>query len=341
MTHHRPTTTTNNNIVAETLLDPEESRMTIYPIRHKDIWDMYQKAVAAFWVPAEVDLTKDINDWNVLSDNERFFISNVLAFFGSSDTIVNINLGERFLNEIQIQEAKFFYGFQIAIENIHSEMYSLLIDTYIKDPIQKDKLLNAVQSVPCIKSKADWCFKWINDDVASFAQRLLAFAIVEGVFFSGAFASIFWLKEKGVMPGLAFSNELISRDEALHVEFALLLYSKVQNRVPQELVHAMFKEAVDVEKNFIIDSIPCSLLGMNADLMSTYIEFVADRLLVQCDYEKLYNAVNPFPFMERISIQNRTNFFESRVAEYSKANVGRSGNVDPQSIYEFSLDADF
>lgn len=326
--------------MSEILLDPEESRMTIYPIRHKDIWDMYQNAVAAFWVPAEVDLTKDIDDWNKLSDNERYFISNVLAFFGSSDTIVNINLGERFLNEIQIQEAKFFYGFQIAIENIHSEMYSLLIDTYVKDTVQKNNLLNAVQSVPCIKAKADWCFTWIKDDLTSFAQRLLAFAIVEGVFFSGAFASIFWLKEKGVMPGLAFSNELISRDEALHVEFALLLYSKVSNRVPQNIVHDMFRDAVAVEKNFIIDSIPCSMLGMNSDLMGTYIEFVADRLLVQCDYEKLFNVTNPFPFMERISIQNRTNFFESRVAEYSKANVGRGSN-DQSSIYEFSLDADF
>lgn len=337
MPNPTPTTPTP---ATELLLDPEESRMTIYPIRHKDIWEMYQNAVAAFWVPAEVDLTKDINDWNALSDNERFFISNVLAFFGSSDTIVNINLGERFLNEIQIQEAKFFYGFQIAIENIHSEMYSLLIDTYIKDPVQKDKLFNAVQSVPCIKAKADWCFKWIGDDVSSFAQRLLAFAIVEGVFFSGAFASIFWLKEKGIMPGLAFSNELISRDEALHVEFALLLYSKVSNRVPEDVVHEMFRDAVAVEKDFILESIPCSLLGMNSDLMSTYIEFVADRLLVQCDYEKLFHATNPFPFMDRISIQNRTNFFESRVAEYSKANVGR-GNTDPASIYEFSLDADF
>ena len=326
--------------MAEEVLLCEDNRLTIFPIKYHDIWSMYQMAVAAFWTPQEVDLSKDIDDWNALSDNERHFIKNVLAFFGSSDTIVNINLGERFLNEIQVLEAKFFYSFQMAIENIHSEMYSLLIDTYIKDNTEKTQLFNAIEFVPCIKAKADWCFKWINDKTSSFAQRLLAFAIVEGVFFSGAFASIFWLKEKGVMPGLAFSNELISRDEALHVEFAVLLYSTIANRVPMDVVHQMFQEAVRVEKEFIIDSIPCSLLGMNSSLMSTYIEYVADRLLVQCDYPKLFNVSNPFPFMDRISIQNRTNFFESRVSEYSKANVGKSID-DHAKLFEFSLDADF
>lgn len=326
--------------MSEVLLSADTNRMTIFPIKYHDIWNMYQKAVAAFWVPAEVDLTKDMDDWNALSENERFFIKNVLAFFGSSDTIVNINLGERFLNDVQIMEAKFFYGFQITIENIHSEMYSLLIDTYIKDVHDKDRLFNAIQTIPCVKTKADWCFKWISDTESSFAQRLLAFAIVEGVFFSGAFASIFWLKEKGVMPGLAFSNELISRDEALHVEFALLMYSMIQNRLPQDVVHAMIADAVKVEKEFITESIPCSLLGMNSELMCTYIEFVADRLLLQCDYERVFNVSNPFPFMDRISIQNRTNFFESRVSEYSKANVGLK-NTEQSAIFEFDMDADF
>jgi ribonucleotide reductase beta subunit family protein with ferritin-like domain len=326
--------------MAEQILLPEENRLTIFPIKHHDMWDMYQKALAAFWTVPEVDLSKDLDDWKNLSDNERFFIKNVLAFFGSSDTIVNINLGERFMQEIQVLEAKFFYAFQMSIENIHSEMYSLLIDTYVKDAVEKQKLFNAIENVPCIKQKADWCFKWINDHDAPFAQRLIAFAIVEGVFFSGAFASIFWLKEKGVMPGLCFSNELISRDEALHVEFAVLLYNTISNRIDKDTVEAMFREAVDVEKAFIVDSIPCSLLGMNADLMCKYIEFVADRLLLQCGYERIFHSTNPFPFMERISIQNRTNFFEARVGEYSKANVGRK-NVDPTKLYEFSLDADF
>lgn len=324
----------------EVLLTEEPNRLTIFPIKHHDIWDMYQKALAAFWTVPEVDLSKDHDDWRALSENEQFFIKNVLAFFGSSDTIVNINLGERFMQEVQVLEAKYFYAFQLSIENIHSEMYSLLIDTYVKDAAEKMRLLNAVENIPCIKQKADWCFRWINDHNASFAQRLIAFAIVEGVFFSGAFASIFWLKEKGVMPGLCFSNELISRDEALHVEFAVLLYSMIQQKVDTATVHDMFKDAVDVEKAFIIHSIPCSLLGMNADLMSTYIEFVADRLLVQLGYPKLFNAANPFPFMERISIQNRTNFFEARVGEYSKANVGRKIE-DVTKLYEFSLDADF
>ena len=314
-------------------------RLTIYPIEHNDIWDMYQKSLSAFWLPAEIDLSKDIDDFNTLNKNEKNFIKNILAFFSSSDTIVNINLGERFLNEVEVLEAKFFYGFQIAMENVHSETYSLLIDTYIKDSQEKYEALNAIQYIPCIKKKADWCFKWINDKESSFAQRLIAFAVVEGIFFSGAFCSIFWLKERGLMPGLAFSNELISRDEGLHVEFAILLYSKIIKRLSEEIVHKIIKEAVEVEKNFIVESIPCSMLGMNADLMSIYIEFVADRLLSQLNYNKIWNAKNPFPFMERISIETKSNFFESRVSQYSKDNVG--SKQDHSDIRKFALDSDF
>ena len=323
----------------EILLTEEENRLTIFPLKYPMIWDKYKAAVSAIWTVEEINFSGDLDDWNSLSDNERYFIKNILAFFSSSDTIVNINLAERFVNEVKILEAKFFYNFQESIENIHSECYSLLIDTYIKDSKEKYETFNAIQYVPCIKQKADWCFKWINDKTASFAQRLIAFSIVEGVFFSGAFCSIFWLKEKGKMPGLCFSNELISRDESMHVEFAVLLYSMINNRVSEKDVHEMFIEAVEVEKKFIIESIPCALLGMNADLMSTYIEFVADRLLVQLDYAKVFNARNPFPFMERISIETRSNFFENRVAEYSKANVG--SQVDHSKIHEFSLDTEF
>jgi ribonucleoside-diphosphate reductase beta chain len=315
------------------------NRLTIFPIEHYDMWEMYKKSVSVFWTPEELDLSKDIDDFNKLNNNERFFIKQILAFFSSSDTIVNINLGERFLNDVQILEAKFFYTFQMSIENIHSETYSLLIDTYFKEIKDKEEALNAINYMPCIKKKADWCFKWINDENAPFSQRLLAFALVEGVFFSGAFCSIFWLKERGLMPGLSFSNELISRDEGMHVEFAVLLYSKIVNRLSQEIVHQIVKEAVEVEKNFIIESIPCSMLGMNADLMSIYIEFVADRLLTQLNYEKIWNSNNPFPFMDRISIESKSNFFESRVSQYSKANVG--GKQEHSKIREFSLEADF
>jgi len=317
----------------------ESGRLTIFPIQHDDMWKMYKNAVSVFWTPEELDLSKDLDDFKKLSDNEKFFIKHILAFFSSSDTIVNINLGERFLNEVQVLEAKFFYSFQMSMENIHSETYSLLIDSYFKDFKEKNETLNAVNHMPCIKKKADWCFKWINDKESSFAQRLLAFALVEGVFFSGAFCSIFWLKERGLMPGLSFSNELISRDEAMHVEFAILLYSKLENRLSQEAVHTIVKEAVEVEKNFIIESIPCSMLGMNSELMSIYIEFVADRLLTQLEYDKIWNTQNPFPFMERISIESKTNFFESRVSQYSKANVG--GSQDFSELRKFDLEADF
>ena len=323
----------------EILLTEEEGRLTIFPIKYDAIWDMYKKSVSAFWSVEELDLSKDIDDFNRLSDNERFFIKNILAFFSSSDTIVNMNLGQNFLNEVQILEAKFFYSFQMTIENIHSETYSLLIDTYFKDSQEKHEALNAIQYIPCIKKKADWCFKWINDNNAPFAQRLIAFAIVEGVFFSGAFCSIFWLKERGIMPGLGFSNELISRDEGMHVEFAVLLYSMIKNKLSKEDVYSIVKEAVEVEKSFIIESIPCSMLGMNSDLMSTYIEFVADRLLTQLGYEKIWNSNNPFPFMERISIETKSNFFESRVSQYSKANVGTK--QDHSELRKFTLDADF
>jgi len=323
----------------EFLLTPEKNRLTIFPLKHIEIWEMYKKAVSCFWTSEEIDLSKDYDDWVKLSDNERKFIKGVLAFFSSSDTIVNMNLAERFINEIQPLEAKYFYNFQEAIENIHSEVYSLLIDTYIKDSKEKNDTFNAVENSPAIRRKADWCMKWINDHESPFAQRLIAFAIVEGVFFSGSFCAIFWIKEKGKMPGLCFSNELISRDEGMHVEFAVLLYSYIKNRLPKETVVDMMRDAVNVEKNFIIDSMPCALLGMNSDLMSTYIEFVADRLLTQLGYEKIFNAHNPFPFMERISIETKSNFFESRVGEYAKANVG--SKTDPSQFYEFSLDADF
>ena len=328
--------TSNSN---EEYLLKQSDRLTIFPIQHNDMWEMYKKSVSAFWTPEELDLSKDIDDFNKLNDKERRFIKHILAFFSSSDTIVNINLGERFLNDVQILEAKFFYAFQMAIENIHSETYSLLIDTYFKDPKEKLEALNAINYMPCIKKKADWCFKWIEDENAPFSQRLLAFALVEGVFFSGAFCSIFWLKERGLMQGLSFSNELISRDEAMHVEFAILLYSKIENRLPQSTVHKIVKEAVEVEKVFINDSIPCSMLGMNADLMCLYIEFVADRLLSQLNYDKIWNSANPFPFMERISIESKSNFFESRVSQYSKANVG--SNQNHSELRKFDLEADF
>ena len=323
----------------EFLLTPEKNRLTIFPLKHIEIWDMYKKAVSWFWTSEEIDLSKDYDDWVKLSENERKFIKGVLAFCSSSDTIVNMNLAERFINEVQPLEAKYFYSFQEAIENIHSEVYSLLIDTYIKDPKEKNDTFNALENNPAIRRKADWGMKWINDHEAPFAQRLIAFAIVEGVFFSGSFCAIFWIKEKGKMPGLCFSNELISRDEAMHVEFAVLLYSYIKDRLSEETVIDMMKDAVNVEKNFILDSMPCALLGMNSDLMSTYIEFVADRLLTQLGYEKIFNARNPFPFMERISIETKSNFFESRVGEYAKANVG--SKTDHTELYEFSMDADF
>lgn len=321
----------------EILLKKEDNRLTIFPIKYPQIWKVYQDALSTFWVPEEIDLTQDIKDWALLNDNERYFIKNIISFFSSSDTIVNINLSQRFINEIQPLEAKFVYTFQEMMENIHSHMYSLLIDTYIKDPIEKNESFNAIEYNPTIKAKADWCFKWINDYDSSFQQRLIAFAIVEGVFFSGAFCSIFWIAEKNKMPGLCASNSLISRDESLHVEFATILYSMINNKVDKNIVYDMFKDAVKIEQEFIINSIPCNLIGMNSELMSQYIEFVADRLISQLGYEKIFNTKNPFAFMDRISIETKSNFFETRVTEYSKANIG----VDQEEIFTFTKDEDF
>jgi len=282
---------------------------------------MYKKAEASFWTAEEIDLHSDFGDWNDrLNDNERHFISHVLAFFAASDGIVNENLASRFMKEVQIPEARCFYGFQLAVENIHSETYSLLIDTYIRDSVERNRLFQAIETVPCVKKKADWALQWINSST-SFAERLIAFAAVEGIFFSGSFCAIFWLRKRGLMPGLTFSNELISRDEGLHCDFACLLYTKLTRRLPQEIVHSIISRAVDCEKEFICDALPVNLIGMNAALMAQYIEFIADRLLYAMGYEKLYRTKNPFDWMEMISLPGKTNFFEKRVAEYQKAGV--------------------
>lgn len=303
----------------EPLLVEDENRFVMFPIQHNDIWQMYKKQVDCFWRAEEIDLASDIQDWNTLNDNEKFFIKMVIAFFAASDGIVLENLGMRFMSEIQNSEARAFYGFQIAMENIHSETYSLLIDTYIKDSEEKTKLFNSLQEYPCIRKKGDWAIKWIHDKRSSFATRLIAFACVEGIFFSGAFCSIFWLKKRGLMPGLTFSNELISRDEALHTEFAVLLFHKLVKKPQKKKIVEIIKEAVDIEKEFICDALPCRLIGMNSELMSQYIEFVADRLAIQLGCDKIYNTNNPFSFMELISLDGKTNFFERRVGEYALA----------------------
>jgi ribonucleoside-diphosphate reductase beta chain len=308
-----------SDIENEFLLDPNQNRFVMFPIKDISIWEMYQKAEDSFWRVQEVDLSKDLNDWFKLDDNERYFISMILAFFAASDGIVLENLALRFMTEVQLPEARAFYGFQIAIENIHSFMYSQLIETYIKNPQEKDKLFNALDNFPCIKKKADWTIKWINDKESQFAIRLVAFACVEGIFFSGAFCAIYWLKKRGLLPGLTFSNELISRDEALHTEFAVLLYSKLNNKLSKQKIEEIIKEAVTIEQEFICEALPCNLIGMNQKLMSQYIEFVADRLLVQLGGDKIYNVPNPFDFMELISIEGKTNFFERRVGEYALA----------------------
>jgi ribonucleotide reductase beta subunit family protein with ferritin-like domain len=304
----------------EPLLAEDESRYVMFPIQDQSIWDMYKKQVDCFWRAEEIDLSKDLASWETLTDDERYFIKMIIAFFAASDGIVLENLGIRFMSEVQLSEARAFYGFQIAMENIHSEVYSLLIDTYVKDETEKDSLFNAIENFPCIRKKADWAIKWINDKRSSFATRLIAFACVEGIFFSGAFCSIYWLKKRGKMPGLTFSNELISRDEALHTEFAVLLYSKLAKKLPKKKVVEMIQEAVEIEKEFICEALPCRLISMNSKLMSQYIEFVADRLLVQLGYDKVYNATCPFDFMEQISVEGKTNFFEKRVGEYALAN---------------------
>ncbi|MGB1104409.1 MAG: ribonucleoside-diphosphate reductase small subunit [Crocinitomicaceae bacterium] len=320
----------------EPILKENNERFVLFPIVHNDIWQFYKKSEASFWTAEEIDLSQDLVDWHEkLNDDEKHFIKHVLAFFAASDGIVNENLAENFLSEVQYTEAKFFYGFQIAIENIHSETYSLLIDTYIKDSKEKDYLFNAIETIPCVKRKADWALRWIDE--GSFAERLIAFAAVEGIFFSGSFCSIFWLKKRGLMPGLSFSNELISRDEGLHCDFACLLYNNhLVNQLPKETVTKIITDAVEIEKEFVTDAIPVKLIGMNADLMQQYIEFVADRLLGELGCDKVYNSTNPFDFMDMISIQGKTNFFEKRVAEYQKAGVLNSG--ENQS---FSLDEDF
>ncbi|MCX6311414.1 MAG: ribonucleoside-diphosphate reductase small subunit [Bacteroidetes bacterium] len=321
---------------SEPILQENKDRFVLFPIQHNDIWEMYKMAEASFWTAEEIDLSPDLSDWaNKLSDDERFFIKNVLAFFAASDGIVNENLAINFMREVQFPEARCFYGYQIMIENIHSETYSLLIDTYIKDPVEKDHLFHAVDTVPAVKNKADWAMRWIAN--GTFAERLIAFAAVEGIFFSGSFCSIFWLKKRGLMPGLSFSNELISRDEGLHCDFACLLYTKyLNNKLPEQQVIDIISNAVSIEKEFVTDSIPVKLIGMNADLMCQYIEFVADRLLLSLGCRKIYNATNPFDFMEMISLQGKTNFFEKRVAEYQKAGVAGDSSKNV-----FSLDEDF
>ena len=327
----------SNSSNKEILLSEEEKRYVIFPVQQEPIWQMYKKAVSSFWTPEEIDLSKDMDDYTKLKDEEQHFIKNVLAFFAASDGIVNENLVERFCNEVQVLEAKFFYGFQVAIENIHSETYSLLIDTYIKDTLEKDRLLNAIETIPSVKKKADWALKWISDDASSFGKRVIAFAAVEGIFFSGSFCSIFWLKKRGLMPGLSFSNELISRDEGLHTEFAVLMYSMLKEKPTEQEVKQIIQEAVTIEKEFITESLPCSLIGMNKNLMSQYIEYVADRLLQMLKIGPVYKTQNPFEWMELISVQGKTNFFEKRVGEYAnKANPNKDIEVK-----EFSMDADF
>ena len=311
----------------EPLLQESNNRYVMFPLQDQEIWQMYKKQVECFWRAEEIDLSKDTAHWESLTNQERYFISMILAFFAASDGIVLENLASRFMSEVQLSEARAFYGFQIAMENIHSETYSLLIDTYIKDREEKATLFNAIDNFPCIKKKADWSIKWINDKRSSFATRLIAFACIEGIFFSGAFCSIFWLKKRGLMPGLTFSNELISRDEALHTEFAVLLYSKLNKKISKSKVMEIIKEAVGIEKEFICEALPCRLIGMNSDLMCQYIEFVADRLSVQLGYDKIYNAKNQFDFMEMISIEGKTNFFEKRVAEYALADKTKDTDV--------------
>ena len=329
----------------EPLLKENANRFVIFPIKYPRVWEMYKKAEASFWTAEEIDLANDANDWDKLNDDERFFIKHVLAFFAASDGIVNENLVERFCGEVQIPEARFFYGFQIAIENIHSETYSLLIDTYVKDKEEKAHLFNALETVPCVQKKANWALRWITES-SRFAERLVAFAVVEGIFFSGSFCAIFWLKKRGLMPGLTFSNELISRDEGMHCDFACLLYSMLENKLTDAELHAIIGEAVVHEKEFVCEALSVDLIGMNSRMMSEYIEFCADRLLVALDAPKLYNATNPFDWMELISLQGKTNFFERRVSEYQKAGVMSSvaknnSSDDIMNTNEFSLEADF
>jgi len=316
------------------LLHASKDRYVMFPIKDNDIWNMYKKQVECFWRAEEIDLSNDMKDWCNLTKDEQHFITMILAFFAASDGIVLENLAVRFMSEVQLAEARAFYGFQIAMENIHSETYSLLIDSYVKDAGEKTRLFQAIDNFPCIQKKADWAIRWINDQTSDFATRLIAFACIEGIFFSGAFCSIFWLKKRGLMPGLTFSNEFISRDEALHTEFAVLLYSKLNAPLDQTRVHKIVHEAVDIETEFICDALPCRLIGMNSDMMRKYIQFVADRLCVQLGFDKIYGTKNPFEFMEMISLESKTNFFESRVSDYALADKKREDDV-------FDMDANF
>jgi ribonucleoside-diphosphate reductase beta chain len=328
----------SQTIHEEPILKENKDRFVLFPIRQHEIWKFYKKAEASFWTAEEIDLSQDQKDWVGMQDGERHFITHVLAFFAASDGIVNENLAEHFISEVQYTEAKFFYGFQIAIENIHSETYSLLIDTYVKDPKEKDMLFHAIDTMECVKKKADWALRWINN--GTFQERLIAFAAVEGIFFSGSFCSIFWLKKRGLMPGLTFSNELISRDEGLHCDFACHLYNQhVVNKLPEQTVIDIIRDAVEIEKEFVTDALPVNLIGMNAAQMRQYIEFVADRLLNELIGKKIYNATNPFDFMEMISLRGKTNFFEKRVAEYQKAGVMKS--TEKETTPKFSLNEDF
>ncbi|MFK7982260.1 MAG: ribonucleotide-diphosphate reductase subunit beta [Saprospiraceae bacterium] len=320
----------------EPILKENPNRFVLFPIVHDDIWQFYKKCEASFWTAEEIDLSADLVDWDSkLNDNERHFVKHVLAFFAASDGIVNENLAENFVSEVQYTEAKFFYGFQIMMENIHSETYSLLIDTYIKDNKEKDYLFNAIETLDCVKKKAEWALRWIDN--GNFAERIVAFAAVEGIFFSGSFCSIFWLKKRGLMPGLSFSNELISRDEGMHCDFACLLYNNhIEQKLDKKVLEGMIRDAVDIEKEFVSDALPVNLIGMNSDLMCQYIEFVADRLLASLGNDKIYNAENPFPWMELISLQGKTNFFEKRVGDYQK-----SGVMADRDKQVFTLDEDF
>jgi ribonucleoside-diphosphate reductase beta chain len=307
----------------EYLLKQNSKRFVLFPVIHQDMYDLYKKMEGSFWTSNEIDLAKDTNDWEKLSDNERFFIKNIIGFFAGSDGIIMENLAGRFMSEIQIPEARAFYSYQIFNESVHSETYSLLIDTYIKDSEEKMKIFNSIEHMPSVSKKALWAYKWIENDSVSFALRLIAFAIVEGVFFSGSFCAIYWIKKRGLMPGLTFSNELISKDEGMHCEFACLLYSKIKNKIPQQIINDVFKEAIEIEKEFITESIPCHMIGMNADLMKQYIEFVSDRLLMQLGYQKIWNSSNPFDFMELQALRPKSNFFECRVGEYQKSKISQ------------------
>ncbi|CAM6087399.1 unnamed protein product [Calypogeia fissa] len=323
----------------EPILAANPQRFCMFPIKYEAVWEMYKKAQASNWTAEEVDLSGDYKHWEGLTNDERHFVSHVLAFFAASDGIVLENLAIRFMNEVQIPEARAFYGFQIAIENVHSEMYSLLLETYIKDQAEKERLFNAMELIPCVTKKAQWALCWIESG-ETFAERLVAFACVEGIFFSGSFCAIFWLKKRGLMPGLTFSNELISRDEGLHCEFACLLYKLLKKKLPESRVREIVCDAVEIEREFVCEALSCDLVGMNANLMSEYIEFVADHLLVSLGYSKKYNTSNPFDWMELISLQGKTNFFEKRVGEYQKSSVMASlGKTESQHV--FRIDEDF